>query len=377
MRRQPRPRFALHWGKALIAVGLLASAEQGRAQQIARVPSEPAGLGALPMRVTGRAVALPGGGIVRQWPGTYAETAFRGGELFFRVGPGQVSLRVSIDGQPATSLVRPMPGSYRIAGLPRGDHRVRIDVASESQAGPTTFGGFFAATGMRGLAMPPRARRIEFIGDSHTVGYGNLSPVRACTEDQVWSTTDTTRGLAAITARRFGADYEVNAISGRGVVRNYGGFKADTLPEAYPFALFDHDRRVDADAWHPQAIVIALGTNDFSTALKPGERWSTREQLHADFERSYVRFVQGLRARDPYALIVIWATDLADGEIEAEAGSVVRQLVAAGDTRVVFVPVHGLAFTACNSHPSTADDARIADAIAAALQAHPGIWNDR
>jgi hypothetical protein len=123
----------------------------------------------------------------------------------------------------------------------------------------------------------------------------------------------------------------VNAISGRGIVRNYGGGAGDPLPEAYPFVLLDHSARYEDAAWRPQIIVIALGTNDFSTPLNPGEKWRSRDELHADFEATYVRFLEALRSRDAQALIVVWATDMADGEIETEVGKAVARVQTGGD----------------------------------------------
>ena len=122
-----------------------------------------------------------------------------------------------------------------------------------------------------------------------------------------------TKVFGAVTANHYGADYQINAISGRGVVRNYNGSKHDTLPEAYPYVLLDKEQKYEDAAWKPQVVVIALGTNDFSTALNAGERWKTRDELHADYERTYVEFLQGLRARDRKALIIVWATDAERG----------------------------------------------------------------
>jgi lysophospholipase L1-like esterase len=331
----------------------------------------------LPTHAIGRVVG-DATGYIRQWPGTYFETAATGPDLYFRVGPGEVSLRVTVDNGAPLPLVRPAPGLYRVAGLRAGPHRVRVDVASESQAGPTTFGGFLAGPGTRPARLPRRTRAIEFIGDSHTVGYGNTSPTETCSKDEVWQTTDTARGLAALTAARYGADYQVNAISGRGVVRNYNGFAADPLPKAYGYTLYGQPDRGAAPSWRPQVIAVSLGTNDFSTPLNPGERWPTRDALRADYEASYVRFVQHLRAQHPRAYIVLWSTDIAQGEptgeIETEVGRVAATLRAAGDRRVGFVPVRGVSFSACNNHPSLADDQLIADTLAAHLDGQRGVW---
>jgi lysophospholipase L1-like esterase len=294
--------------------------------------------------------------------------------VLFTIGSGEVGLHVIVDGREIDALVRPAPGVYRIDGLPGGRHDLRIEVASESQAGPTRLGPFYAAQPAVMTPPPARARQIEFIGDSHTVGYGVMSAKRECTQDEVWRTTDTSRGFGSLLAHRYGADYEINAISGRGVVRNYNGFAADTLPDAYPYTVFDRQSRATDPNWHPQVIVVALGTNDFTTPLHAGEKWASRDALHADYEGRYVRFVHSLRARNPGALIVLWATDLADGEIEAEVTKVVARLRASGERRLAYVPVNGLAFTGCNAHPSLADQQAIAERIARAIDAQPNAW---
>lgn len=331
---------------------------------------------ALPVHIGGRAERVAEG-YRRQWPGTYFESAFRGPSALLKIGQGDIVLHVSVDGAPVAKLVKPKPGLYRVAGLAHGRHAIRVDVASESQSAPTVFGGFYAASGTRPLPAPSRARQIEFIGDSHTVGYGNISTRRDCTQDEVWATTDTAQAMPALTARRYGADYQVNAISGRGIVRNYDGMAADTVPTAYPFTLFDKAARYADPAWHPRLFVIALGTNDFTTPLHPGEPWKTRDALHADYEQHYVDFVKRLRAHDPNAHVVLWATDMANGEIASEVGKVASRLNAEGERDIGFIPVAGLAFTGCHAHPSTSDDARITMALSTYIDTHPEIWRQK
>jgi lysophospholipase L1-like esterase len=247
-------------------------------------------------------------------------------------------------------------------------------VASESQAGPTGFGGFFAGPRTHAAPLPRRTRSIEFIGDSYTVGYGNSSATRQCTEEEVWATTDTTRSPAAIAAKHYEADFQVNAISGRGIVRNYNGFAGDTLPQVYPYALFDKAQEAHQPKWHPQAIVMSLGTNDFSTPLRPGEKWKNRGELRSDFRAAYLRFVRKLRSRHPGAYILLWAVKTDSGELESEVLKIAGQLRKAQDARVGFVLVGGLAFSGCNAHPSIADDRKIAAAITRHIDAQPNVW---
>jgi len=364
---------------AVVAVtgGLLLLAVPAVAQEVARVASEPAGLKPLAARVTGRVAAQADGALLRQWPGTYFETAFQGDEVFFRVGAGDVSLRLSVDGGTVVPLVKPAPGLYRVSKINKpGEHLLRVAVASESQAGPTVFGGFLIGSGTQPAALPRRARQIEFIGDSHTVGYGNTSATRQCTQAEIWATTDTTQGVAAQVAAHYGADYRAHAISGRGVVRNYDGFKADTLPEAYPFALFDRSRPADDTGWQPRVIAISLGTNDFAMPLHAGEPWGTREQLREAYETTFVRFVGELQRRHPGAYIVLWIAANEGSELHAEVARVAEQLRRSGKARIGFVPVPGLSMSGCDWHPSVADDKTVADALVRHLDAQRDVWTN-
>lgn len=306
---------------------------------------------------------------VSQWPGIYYRAAFKGSRVFFRVGKAEEILHVVVDGD-ETPLIKPEPGVYKVEGLSDQRHEIDVFVATESVDAPNTFGGFAIPDGEKELKPAPRHLQMEFIGDSHTVGYGNLSPTHTCSKDEVWSRTDDTKAFGPLTARHYDADYQVNAISGRGVVRNYNNFTADHLPQAYPYVLFDKKQAYSDPSWKPSVLVIALGTNDFSTKLNPGEPWKTREELHADFEATYQKFLQKLRASNPKAYIIVWATDMADGEIEAEAQKVVQQVQAGGDKNITFLPVNGLAFTACNGHPSLADEQVLSNKLIQLIDAH-------
>jgi lysophospholipase L1-like esterase len=358
----------------LIALGSVALAgSAGNAARVVPVSKLPA-VQILEANSPGRSLSASGDDTY-QWPGLYFEARFDGPSVFFKVGSGDVILRVLVDEEPVATLVKPAPGFYEIKDLAKQEHTVRIESVSESQAGPDVFGGFLYSKGTTPLPAPARSRQIEFIGDSHTVGYGNTSTTRDCTEDQVWKTTDNSQAFGPKMARHYEADYQVNAISGRGIVRNYGGSAGDPLPVAYPFVLLDHATRFEDRAWQPQVIVIALGTNDFSTALNPGEKWKSRDELHADFETTYLRVLGSLRARNPQAFIVVWATDMAEGEISSEAGKAVSRFQAGGDTRITFVPISGLAMTGCHWHPSIADDDTIANTLMRVIDGKPDAWS--
>lgn len=362
----------------LLAAPLLAASPQTLHVERTTPPRD---LKPLPMFIGGRTLAEDDAAnaafgakqYVYQWPGTYFAVAFRGPEVFFRIGGGREILHVVADGQPPVVLTTPEPGVYRVSGLGGGDHTLRLEVVTESQSAPDSFDGFAIPASATPLPPPVRPHQIEFIGDSYTVGYGNTSPTRECSRDQVWSTTDTSQAFGPLVAAQEDAEDQINAISGHGVVRNYDGSPGDPVPVAYPYVLFDRKNVYRDTSWHPQLIVIGLGTNDFSTPLHPGEPWKTRAALHADYEATYVRFLHLLRARNPQAYLLLWATDGANGEIQTEVQKVVAQYKASGDSRIAFLPVNGLGMTACDWHLSTADDRTVAGMIDDFLHRHPEI----
>jgi len=364
----------------LFVAALLTNPVGAQPARIEKIDAPPA-LTPSPMHTGGRMLALTnesGRTSYRyQWPGACFTAAFTGPDVYFATGKGDTILHLLIDDQPAVPLVTPGAGVFRVAGLSAGTHMVRIEVATESQSAPMEFGGFALAAGRLAGVSPRAARQIEFIGDSHTVGYGNTSLKRQCTPAEVWATTDNSQAFGPLTAKHYGADYQINAISGRGIVRNYGGGAGDPLPVIYPYVLFDKQTVVADKTWQPQIIVVALGTNDFSTPLHDGEKWKTREELHADFEHTYVRFIQQIRAGNPGAFFILAANDMADGEIQRAVREVVGQLELAGEKQVAFAAFNNLQLTAADWHPSLADHEAMAAVLRQIIDTRPELWHGR
>lgn len=320
--------------------------------------------------VGGRVVPLAGGAAEFGWPGVYFEGRFTGPSVTVAAEPGAEHLAVSIDGQVRAELDRASDPRVTFDGLGPGEHVVRLDKLTESQTGAARFLGFFVGEG--GQALPPltHARRIEFIGDSHTVGYGVRSTHHDCTEAEVHDLTDTSLAFGPILARRLDADYRIVAFSGRGVVRNYNGIAAgETLPVLYPRLIPGQAApSVDpADPWRPDLIVIGLGTNDFSTPLHAGEAWADEATLHADYRRTYVAFIQDLAHRQPQARFLLISSDSFVDDVEAVA----KAVGAAAPDLVTPVRVTGMDLGACHWHPSVADQRMMADRLEAAARTLP------
>ncbi len=314
-------------------------------------------LAPIPVHVGGRVTADMRFG----WPGTYFEGRFRGADVTVAFDTRTDFMRVLIDGKVYQTLTRPDRTEIRIAGLKDGVHTVRLEKITESQSGGGTFLGFF--THGTPLPAPAAAKQIEFIGDSHSVGYGNISATRECDEQRVHDTTDTGQAFGPVLARRLGADYRVIAYSGYGIVRNYAGNKpGENLPFLYPRAIPGEPAPARADpGWRPSVIVINLGTNDFSTPLHAGEAWADDAALRADYRARYIDFVRARKAEQPQARIFLMGAENFYADVAAVAGA----------TGAAAVKVPALELTGCNWHPSLRDHRAMADLLEKAVGAVP------
>jgi lysophospholipase L1-like esterase len=327
----------------------------------------------LPVHVGGRVLRAPDGSLLFGWPGVYFESRFNGTAVLVAVDSMTEQMRVLVDGQQKASLDRAGRTRMAIRNLPPGDHVVRLEKLTESQTGGGRFLAFYPIVGSTPLPAMKRQRQIEFIGDSYSVGYGNTSPGTTCTKQEVHDRTDTQHAFGPLAANRLGADYRVIAFSGRGVVRNYDGDAPDApMPVLYPRALPDDATHlVGTEAgWRPQVIVIALGTNDFSTPLHAGERWQSQDALRGDFREKYVAFAKGILTRQPQASVIL----LAPAKAEADVRRVATTLTAGNSRSVTSLSLGKLALAGCDYHPSLADHRALASTLQTALGRMPGLW---
>lgn len=326
----------------------------------------------LPVHVGGRVIAEADGGLSFGWPGVYFEGRFSGPAVRVRFDSQAESMRLLVDGREWRVFRAGGPVDVTVDGLSPGEHVVRLEKMTESQTGGGRFIGFFPVGGTTPLPPLSRARQIEFIGDSWTVGYGNTSATRTCTVQEVHDLTDTQQAFGPVVARRFDADYRINAWSGFGMVRNYdGGVRDLNLPTVYPRLKPDDVVRIaEADpAWTPRIIVINLGTNDFSTLLHPDEAWRDEAALRAAWRDRYVAFVGELHAAQPQARFILMGSDT----FYAEVAAVAALLNADAPQLATPVRIDGLDLGGCDWHPSLADETRLAALVETAIT-QMGIW---
>src|SRR5690606_22798580 len=174
---------------------------------------------------TGRYEIGSRGEVSFDWVGTYFSFEFSGETCHIRASDSDTSYyNVFLN----DSLIHILTISSRDTLLCiakdldiNGRYRVRLQKRSEGEFGRTTINNVqLSPKGQLYRPFLRKQRFIEFIGDSHTVGYGTDGKHRD--EPFAIETENPDKTYAAILSRYFDADYALIAHSGKGVVRNYG-----------------------------------------------------------------------------------------------------------------------------------------------------------
>lgn len=152
-----------------------------------------------------------------------------------------------------------------------------------------------------------KERKIEFIGDSITCGYGVDDEVKEHSFQT--KTEDVTRAYAYKTAKALDADYSMFSVSGYGIISGYTTGKepvtAQTIPQYYNslgFSYGSFDGKTpqsldwDFESFKPQVVVINLGTNDasYTKSNKDGKE---------EYKQGYIDFLKQVREKNPDAEI--------------------------------------------------------------------------
>lgn len=248
-------------------------------------------------RIATLVAEAPGYGLRLVWPGSELRAAFSGPRLTLDLRTqGEVHIDVWVDDQ----HVMLSPGidkwaRYSLLDLGPGSHRLRLQKRTEAAAGVLDVLALELAAG--GALLPPPSlpsRRLEFIGDSMTVGACVLNDGA-----EVWQTRERhchRLSYAAQVATALQAQHRAIAVSGLGVSRSRVPLLAqDVFDRSRPELTSPIE---PAEGYQPDAVVILLGHNDVLAAALAGTAFPP------EFVADYVRLVRAVRRRYPASLIV-------------------------------------------------------------------------
>ncbi len=218
------------------------------------------------------------------WPGVAVSCSFTGSQLTIHLKGGDRDYyNLFIDGNLNTVLHSTTDSTFIISGIKsKIDHELLITKRTESDMGVGTFYGI--TIGSKDNIKPSkyiRTRKIEFLGNSISCGYGTEGA--SGSEKFRPDTENNYKSYASVVARAFNAEYSVIAHSGLGMVRNYNdkskvSTKLLPMPPRFDRTLnSDTLLKWDFNRWKPDAFVINLGTNDYSTLPHPDKAYFQRE----------------------------------------------------------------------------------------------------
>lgn len=150
------------------------------------------------------------------------------------------------------------------------------------------------------IPTPERERKIEFIGDSITCGYGVDAPNEGY--DFSTETEDGSKTYAALVGKALDADVNIVAWSGIGV---YSCYTSGDEPSQWKLVsgiygntdIMHTSKKWDFSEWQPDVVVINAGTNDKSWTKGIDQRVDT-------FGSAYYDLICQVREKNPDAYII-------------------------------------------------------------------------
>ena len=258
--------------------------------------------------------------------------------------------------------------------LPEGRHLIRLMYVIEGYEFFPEFWGFVLDDGRQLVEAPLLpSRKIEFIGNSITCGYGNEGLKKE--EGFDYATENHYYSYASITARNLQAQHWVVARSGIGAYRNYDGPKTgnpdSNMPVQYEYTGYAWkpelrkeptflQEKWDFNRYQPDVVCINLGTNDLST---PNYDLSLLKQ-------GYQKLLKMVRQHNPKAKIVFLTGSMLYHQELQLAKQLLDEVTAeaqkAGDKEVYrfdMAPINGNKYYGNDWHPNIYQDEKMANEL--------------
>ena len=319
------------------------------------------------VKLLGRAYKADDGKLWMGLSGTGAELEFTGSKLSVTLN-GSTSatdsaarVGVFVDGQLTSDVcVDENEQTVDISGKDSEAVSVKIVKLSECASSCCAITALDAHGGQIQKAAD-KPRKIEFIGDSITCGYGvddaDLSHGFST------ATEDCTKSYAYKTAQALDADYSLVSYSGYGIVSGYTPTGEKNASELVPpyyeyygycanggFGSTDPSQlRWDHSAFTPDVVVVFLGTNDMSYTGYDEARCS-------EFTEGYASFLKQVRAKNAGAKIICTLGtmgDLLNGRMQ-DAVRQYSQQTGDSNITVIELPLQDMQAdgVTINGHPS-------------------------
>jgi lysophospholipase L1-like esterase len=243
--------------------------------------------------------------------------------------------------------------------LPKGEHRITICKNTEFDNGYIEVVGFRCEK----LLTPPakKKRKIEFIGDSITCGFGSDESEIKCGDKgaQWYDQHNAYMAYGPTAARNLHAQYHLSSVSGIGLIHSCCDKKI-LMPQVFDKTnMAKNEIKWDFNRYQPDVVTVCLGQND-------------GVQDSVAFCSAYVKFAKTLRGHYPKAKLVFLTSPMADQTLKAALETYLSAVKAAlnqtGDNNIGTYFFKKRAINGCSSHPSLAEQKEIATELTAYLK---------
>lgn len=293
----------------------------------------------------GRAEVGADGGVRFSYPGVSFYLGFEGTRLSAtaQASGDQTYLDVIVDG--TARKVRMAAGRQTVVladGLTAGRHAVEIFNRSETWQGSAALLAFDTdGTWQPAPTLP--ARKLLLLGDSVTCG-ASIDRVAGEKAGASWANPRASYGM--LMAQQLNAQVQLVCYGGRGLIRTWEGKTNElNLIDYYGMALPTQPIAVpwNQNDYRPDAILVAIGTNDMTTGIPDREQYVT----------AYVKLVRTLLQDHPQAQIMLTEGGILRDEKQAALRSYIAETVRrVSDKRVHAIASTGYPGDAIDAHPT-------------------------
>lgn len=270
-------------------------------------------------------------------------------------------IEIIIDNQHARRLqLRGKENTIELAkNLSAGAHTLIICKDTEAENGFIELLGFTC----RELLPPPAKakRKLEFIGDSITCGFGADESVLKCGAPgaQWYDQHNAWMAYGPSTARSLNAQWHLSSVSGIGLIHSCCDKKI-LMPQVFDKINMPKDSlKWNFANYQPDVVTVCLGQND-------------GVQDSAKFCGAYVGFAKTLRSYYPKAKLVFLSSPMADASLKAALvkyiTAVRKELARQGEQNTGSYFFVRQSVKGCGSHPSLAEQQEIAKELTAYLK---------
>lgn len=259
------------------------------------------------------------------------------------------------------------PGAFKNYNIPvksgRKQHTLRIFKATEASNGAVLFNGTSAESVSKYKI--PTTKKVEFIGNSITCGFGNDAVKLPCGQGEWWEQHNAYWAYGPILSRALHFDFVLSSVSGIGIYRNWNDEHQQEaiMPEVYENLYLNKDAsKKFGNSFQPDIVSICLGTNDLSDGDGQKPRLPFNEKKYVS---NYIDFIKTVYKRYPNTRIVLLTSPMISGAKHKTFVKCLKEVIGAFSKDNVHRPIQLFEYKpmtpkGCGNHPDIDDHIRMA-----------------